>query len=93
MLNLNYIKTTFEEIKSLSDEDLRTFISEAEETLGKLQGLVEVIQDEIIDAETEAASRFDEPYEMTDVEADADTLASAGWGVNEDYGYYGDDGW
>jgi hypothetical protein len=27
----------------------------------------------------------DEPYEMTDVEADADTLKSAGWGTDEDY--------
>ena len=26
---------------------------------------------------------------MTDVEADADTLTSAGWGTDEDYGYYG----
>ena len=26
---------------------------------------------------------------MTDVEADADTLASAGWGTDEDYGYFG----
>ena len=26
---------------------------------------------------------------MTDVEADADTLASAGYGTDEDYGYYG----
>jgi len=28
---------------------------------------------------------------MSDVEADADTLASAGYGTDEDYGYYGDD--
>lgn len=28
---------------------------------------------------------------FTDVEADADTLASAGWGTDEDYGYYGGD--
>jgi len=28
---------------------------------------------------------------MTDVEADADTLASAGWGTDEDYGYFGDE--
>lgn len=28
---------------------------------------------------------------MTDAEADADTLASCGWGTDEDYGYYGDD--
>ena len=27
---------------------------------------------------------------MTDVEADADTLASAGYGTDEDYGYFGD---
>jgi hypothetical protein len=33
----------------------------------------------------------DEPFGMTDVEADADTLASAGWGTDEDYGYFGDD--
>lgn len=32
----------------------------------------------------------DEPYEMSDVEADADTLASAGWGTDEDYGCYGE---
>jgi hypothetical protein len=28
---------------------------------------------------------------MTDGEADADALASAGWGTDEDYGFYGDD--
>jgi len=28
---------------------------------------------------------------MSDVEADADTLRSAGWGTDEDYGYYGED--
>lgn len=31
----------------------------------------------------------DEPPGMTDVEADADTLASAGYGTDEDYGYFG----
>lgn len=30
-----------------------------------------------------------EGYEMTDVEADSDTLTSAGWGTDEDYGYFG----
>lgn len=33
----------------------------------------------------------DELTDMTDVEADADTLRSAGWGTDEDYGYYGED--
>ena len=38
---------------------------------------------------------FYDPDDMTDVEADADTLASAGWGTDEDYGDYGreDFGW
>jgi len=30
----------------------------------------------------------DEPSEMSDVEADADTLSSAGWGTDEDYGSF-----
>lgn len=34
----------------------------------------------------------DEPVDMTDVEADADTLASAGFGTDEDYGYFGEAG-
>lgn len=28
---------------------------------------------------------------LTDAEADADALSSAGWGTNEDYGHYGYD--
>ena len=35
----------------------------------------------------------DEPEDsMTDAEADADALSSAGYGTDEDYGYYGDGG-
>lgn len=33
------------------------------------------------------------PFDMDDVSADADTLASAGYGTDEDYGSYCDDGW
>jgi hypothetical protein len=32
-----------------------------------------------------------EGYQMSDAEADADTLASAGWGTDEDYGFFGDE--
>lgn len=40
---------------------------------------------------TEEAEEYDAPEDnYTDVEADADTLASCGWGTDEDYGYYGD---
>ena len=61
-------------------------------------GVLTVAEDKI-DLDAEATSYLDtfhegwdvdeEPYEMTDVEADADTLASAGWGTDEDYGYSG----
>lgn len=38
---------------------------------------------------------YDDNYEpdpfVSDVEADADALASAGWGTDEDYGFYGYD--
>ncbi len=43
-------------------------------------------------AEYDEAFIDDEPWDgfRDDVEADADALASAGWGTDEDYGYYGD---
>ena len=28
---------------------------------------------------------------LSDAEADADALASAGWGTDEDYGYFGEE--
>lgn len=31
----------------------------------------------------------DDDRDLSDVEADAATLASAGWGTDEDYGYFG----
>lgn len=33
-----------------------------------------------------------EPYEGDPVAADAEVLAGAGWGMDEDYGYFGDEG-
>ena len=43
---------------------------------------------------SECADDRDEPWDgfRDDVEADADALASAGMGTDEDYGYYGDNG-
>ena len=43
--------------------------------------------------ESDETLPVDDCYEdsMTDVEADADTLASAGYGTDEDYGFYGND--
>jgi len=56
---------------------------------GKLDGL-DAADLEHLHAQIEVELREwdDRDYEdnMTDVEADADTLASAGWGTDEDYG-------
>lgn len=47
--------------------------------------------------DTDAATPWDDMDNdgdtMTDAEADADTLANAGWGTDEDYGYFGGDDW
>jgi len=50
-------------------------------------------QDE--DGDFEDRDFYDDDHEddMTDVEADADTLKSAGMGTDEDYGGYEDFGW
>jgi hypothetical protein len=42
--------------------------------------------------EYEADYSYEEPWDgfRDDVEADADALASAGFGTDEDYGYYGE---
>jgi hypothetical protein len=42
----------------------------------------------LLDTEPEEHDPF-----LTDAEADADVLASAGWGTDEDYGCYDDGGW
>jgi hypothetical protein len=45
-----------------------------------------------VDAEIEPlAEDYNDDDGMTDAEADADALASAGWGTDEDYGYFGGD--
>lgn len=46
-----------------------------------------------IDHVTPSGNEYEEREDQfrDDVEADADTLASIGWGTAEDYGYYGYD--
>jgi predicted XRE-type DNA-binding protein len=40
---------------------------------------------------TELASQYEDGAYLDSVSADADALASAGFGTDEDYGYYGED--
>ena len=76
-------------------EDLIQDLHDDTLAMGRAEALkmIEAIGEEIVRIEQ---IEYDENYEdtWTDVEADADTLASAGWGTDEDYGYFGDDmGW
>jgi len=52
-----------------------------------ISGLCQSCQDDVF-GHGEPDDEPEDPY--TDAEADADTLASAGWGTDEDYGYTGD---
>jgi len=49
-----------------------------------ISGLCQSCQDDVFGVSDDEP---EDPY--TDAEADADTLASAGWGTDEDYGYSG----
>ena len=56
-----------------------------------LTSVIENLQSRIDAAETNVPD--DEPFDgfRTDAEADADALASAGWGTDEDYGCFSED--
>ena len=51
-------------------------------------------EDGATDSWHDGEEEFEDPESdddgLTDAEADAMTLAGAGWGTDEDYGYYGD---
>ena len=45
--------------------------------------------DDVMAAKAEVEGEWQAEDGLSDVEADAMTLASAGWGTDEDYGYFG----
>jgi hypothetical protein len=57
-----------------------------------VDGIVDLLIDDGIDGFSANYGTEDEHDQfLTDAEADADALASAGFGTDEDYGYYGGD--
>ncbi len=65
------------------------------EGISVLPDNITIDDDDNLDTLFDGPSGGDDMYDydndgMTDVEADADTLRSAGWGTDEDYGYYGE---
>jgi len=72
------------EIRSMLDEGLRPF------TISSLLGVpLQMIYD-VLDEDTENAVPTDEYDESMDGDFDSG-MASAGFGTDEDYGYYGDE--
>jgi hypothetical protein len=67
-------------------------IGRDEDSLDLLCDDCEAEFNEVLDTDREDFYLDDEPWDgfRDDVEADADALASAGWGTDEDYGGYDD---
>ena len=63
----------------------------ADFNMPQLEAVIDTLQAEVTAAETNVPD--DEPFDgfRTDAEADADALASAGHGTDEDYGSFGED--
>ena len=72
-----------------------TYIGTAQTEKGMAWHVFECSEGEFrqfVNDDEEYDDECDEPDDnMSDVEADADTLASAGYGTDEDYGFFGDD--
>ncbi len=74
----NLLEKAYEEHCQYGDSHLRIYSS----------------RDDLVWDSQEADMGFErEDQFRSDAEADADALASAGWGTDEDYGYYGEDSW
>ncbi len=65
--------------------DMMDFLSEDVE---------EQFDDDDMSEYDDGVNQYDEPFDgfRDDVDADADVLRSAGWGTDEDYGYFDDFG-
>ena len=76
------------ELKELIKECVREVYEEEEPMVGDdpFEDEDDVEQDDVVDGEQEDFADEEPGDNMTDVEADADTLRSAGWGDDESYG-------
>jgi hypothetical protein len=85
-------------ILSLYDDDKETLIATAQEDFKEEWFDSRTIQDDMSDHLHDIVNNYEDSYRdeepwdgfNSDAEADADALASAGWGTDEDYGSYYD---
>lgn len=80
---MSKIKNLHAQILSLSDEGMET---------ADIAWHLEIPVGFVIEALMEEDNGYNEGDSfLSDAEADADALASVGWGTDEDYGDFGDD--
>ena len=84
--NVKVVMTLMYEVEADSEAEAEQKGYEWQDYLGHYDGLDSIEVEEIEEDEED-----DYEGDLSDVEADADTLASAGYGTDEDYGYYGDE--
>ncbi len=65
----------------------------AEECTADLSNFTPFFTEGMGEEEEDDYDDWDDSDGLSDAEADAMTLASAGWGTDEDYGYFGGDEW
>jgi len=87
-MNLDLVIDEICALAGISREELTSW------ELGEIRKRHE-LGDSILAIKDRLFSCGEEPYDgfLTDAEADADVLSSAGWGTDEDYGYFGGEDW
>ncbi len=89
---LNFAKQRISELNDEITAKGDVAADQYEEELGESTSVMVKEDDEYSEEDDEYSDEEDEdrdePYDMSDVEADADTLSSAGYGTDEDYGGY-----
>lgn len=71
--------------------DIQAEIERGEMSFSEIANYFEVPYSWVEEVAQELAAQYDDENYMDSVTADADALASAGFGTDEDYGYYGED--
>ena len=83
------------DLQYLTDEEIRDVVAEfttKREPLSQREvDILHQAETMLEDEEVEVRDYWNDV--ASDVEADADALASAGWGTDEDYGCYGGEEW
>lgn len=92
-----FYKIVYPEVRNVSESKMRSWASDAIAN-GEIEGPITLSTSELVDQMNDAGlitSSIEYNFDA-DESMDGDhesALASCGWGMDEDYGYYGEDEW